>query len=1317
MFGQGSPNFHRYLCRLTQRQRDVCGSQIAHACGLVVALLVSWCALAQQTRAQDSHRLNAYSEEAPSDLKLRFAWGGGVPQKWRGKISIENGSFTNSRILSITSDAPSTVVRRNDELTINHRISTSYGGVDASIRISGDTVVRAQLKSETGEAFERTWTLKQLGEGINEAIDSQQNRLSISRTPGDKVRVQINRPHLVFEPGETWQFETNLQRCGSNETKVSAKFTWRRDNVELPVQGTPDVFETNAQGTSAPQTAEITVPQTEGVHNLWIEVEPLGAKPSFGQFRKPKTLARCVQIVVAAPSRDRTESLAPWKTYQTITPEELRGSLRTGWPVPRLRASKEPIRKGEVAVVETDDSEAALEMSPNASLTIPIYRPEGSSFAGPIRVSFRYRSIPGVKLGVNYLSSRQQVLHGQDSGVSVSSSATNEQWLTHSFHIWPEKEPGYLFIANDSERKALIGSVTFESGPSRLPESNLSSRKSNSNSNPIRRERMASLESPDFGGLFQAQRVIDVETGQALDDWGTFFDSVNRLTQHLKAHAYDGAFVTIAADGSAIFPSGGLATGPRFDSGVFASSGCDPVQKDVVELMLRMFDREGLKLVPVLTLNSTLEQLESLRESELMSFDLVSDEGQVTKFDQRLLPIYNPLDRNLQGVCSAAIGRITSRYGSHPSFSGLALACRPDCCTLLPGSRHGFDNITLQRFLQSENIEEAGFDPESLLIENPENTLRESWLSWRANQIALWYRDMATILQGSQRPLYIMPIDIYRRQAFVSSMSPSLHRGGDFAKVMRESGLGFGAETDSDGIIVLSTEEVAPGHSLSRRRTELNIKQSRSTEQYLANASDGVVFAHRGNWRSIDSGVNTSGLSESTRKQLYCPAGNSNRRRYIEAIRRFDSRLFVESGFSLPVGGEEELESLLGILRELPAKRFEDIGNSSSGPVCMRQLSLEGQHYFYAINDSPWPVEVTAWLGQKQLPQVLQASANANGQAAPLKTLSGKDVLLEQKDGRTQMQIFLEPWSMYAAAAQTNSTFNPYAIESFRVALPEGVDSQLRKRLHLLKSKLAKAKTSKPLPQLFNGSFESFVDPDRSGWEFGNHDQANFELNSADYRDGRVSLSMQTDGKPVWIRSNAIDFPETGRLSVSAWLKTSDTEKTPQPRISLEGTSDGTNFYRFGSVGVGGDSAPVLDGTWRRYVVHFDDLPEDLTNLRIGFDLMASGQVSIDQVEVYDRWLDENDSVAMTQLLASADSQLQNEESIDGARRVLESYWVQFLDQHIGREPKVEEIKEARNTFELSLPPLDMPSFELPKLTPPTKPKRVPLFQRFQRRE
>ena len=1333
MFGQGRPNFHRHLCRCSQRrQSNACRYWCAHyrfdfsvalKFAFAVALIFLTCPTSLFAAQQDSVRLSAAVEEIPSDLKLRFAWGGGIPQMWNSKLTIENGTFADSRVLAITSDAPSTVYKSGNELIINHRIASSYGGVDTAINLSGDTAVRLNLESDSGETFERSWTLQQLVAGVNESIDEQQNRISVSRTPGDRIRVNVKRPHLVFEPGETWSFETNLQRCGYADQKIVSNFYWKRSNIDLPVSDTPSDFTTDKNGSSASRTVEVVMPDQEGAHDLWIECYPEPSKATFGQFRRPKKFTRRVQLIVVSKTAPNQENNATWREIDSFTSQQLRGN-RSPWPVPRLPGSKEPVRKGDLSLVSISDSnsESAVELAPNASLTVPVPQPENAS--GPIRVSLRYRSIPGTKLGINYLSSTQQILHGMDSGVCVpqSKSLAGEEpkWLNHTFHIWPEEKTGQVFISNDdSTVKAQIGELKFESGPQRLADN---SQIEPAPSSLPRRERMAFLESPDFSGLFQAARRIDPQTGQALDDWSTFHDSIDRLTQHLKANHYDGAFVTIAADGSAIFPSFGLAPGPRFDSGLFSTEACDPIQKDVVELMLRMFDRMDLKLVPVVTLNSTLQSLESLREAEQMSFDLIDLEGQSIGFERSQVPIYNPLDRTLQGVCSQSLSRFADRYGEHDSFGGLALACRPDCCTMLPGTHHGLDNITLTRFLQSVNIDPAEFDVHSLLDNGQENPIREAWLQWRSKQMAQWYKDLASsIRKRPQQKLYLLPIDIDRNSEVAAAMSPSLHRSGDFGRTMHNIGLNIEASDSENGLVVLAPKRIAHGLSLAQNRIGLNIDQSHTAQQFIDQQTGGLLFTHRGNWRRIESGIPNSQTEDTSRTQLYTVAGNTNRRRYIEAIRKFDSRLFIDGGHSLSFGGDESIEPILRILRELPARRFEDIGDAGSGPVCMRQLSIDGQNYFYAINDSPWPVEVTALLSQKQTPEVLQASANTNGKVAPLTTFEGTEVLLEKQEGRNVIRIFLEPWSMFAGASETNTSFNPYAIETFQVSLPEQVDSQLRKRLYQLKSKLAKAKTAEPMPQLLNGNFESFSDPEQSGWEFGNHDQASFDLDSNEYRDGRTSLSMQTEGKPVWIRSNTLRLPETGRLSVSVWIRTSQPDAQPQPRIAVEGISDGTNLYRFGTVGASRADGAVstLNATWQRFVVHFDDLPLDMSNVRIGFDLMAKGQISIDQVEVFDRWFDENDSVAMTQLLAGAGSQLQNETSIDGGRRVLESYWVQFLDQYAGKEEQVvevEEKKEKPRAFEIPLPAFEMPSFELPGLGP-KKSKRVPLLQRFQRRE
>jgi hypothetical protein len=1254
----------------------------------------------QQTSAAE---LNGGDIQNGADIQLRFAWGGGVPDTWRGVISIEKGEFVSSRVLAITPDAPSTVVMREGKLAIEHRISTSYGGVDSGVIFDDDAIVKVRLESGSGASFVKQWNIQDLIDGVNESIDRQQNRISISRVPGDQLRVELNRPHLVFQPSETWKLDASIQRCSFKSQKCKLLLGWTNKDSKRAIPFETIEFDTDSSGSSTIEPIEITMPTEEGVHDLVVEIEPSSKSP-LSQFRKTRKLLRKIQLVVISPSRPPGNEVQDWRTVQEFSAQDLRGSMRSSWSLARLRGERAPIHRGKVEIVAVDEEQddSALELAPDAWVAVPVQRGEEAQDGSPVRISIRYRSIPGTKLGVNHLTPRQDVLHGMDSGLSVPNEAfgseNNEQWLTHEFHLWPNDNLGYVFLSNVSDStSAQVGNIKIEAGPKRLRDEDVDAAPKNG------RQRMAILESPDFSGIFQAQRAVDPQTGQALDDWNTFYDSIDRLVQYLKLNRYTGAFVTVASDGSAIFPASNLAPGPRYDSGVFSSQGSDLIQKDVVELMLRMFEREGLQLVPVLTLNGPLPQLERTRGEGSMSYDLIDTKETTIPFGRKFLPAYNPLDRNLQGVCSQEISRISKRYQEHRSFAGIALSCRPDCYTLLPGNEYGFDSVTLNRFLQSQNLDAANFDRSILLKADNENGIRDAWLTWRSNEMAAWYQDMALSVRGdSNRLLYLLPIDIFQNRELASAMSPSLHRSGDFAKSMRHLGLDPSEAALNSGVVLLSPHHTGSDQPLKNSRVEININQSAVAEQFYRSKTDGVLFAHRGTWRDLNTSESIPGIKSQTRNQILHIAGNESRRRYIRAIRKFDCRLFVDGGLSLVNGDSKQLDSVKRIIDQLPARRFTDIGDASNGPVCMRQFSQGGQHWFYAVNDSPWPVELTATI-KSPSPQVLQASTAKGSRIAPLTTLDGKQINVEQSGKETLLRVFLEPWSMYAGTSSADSGNSRFEIDRFEVRLPDDADSKLRKRLYQLKSKLAKARVGIPLTELKNGGFETFNDPNESGWEFGNHDQAEFNLDSSDIQEGRTSLSIKTSGKPVWIRSNVIELTKTGRISVSAWLKTNNPKLQPPLRISLEGTSDGSSVYRFGEVG---DSAASgnnpIDSTWRRFAVHFDDLPDDMTNIKIGFDLMNTGQVSIDDVAIHDRWFDENDSVAITQLLASAGSQLQDPLSIDSGQRILENYWVQFLDQHIGNESKVDstEAKSKSPSFELPIPKLEMPNFENSPLSP-----------------
>jgi hypothetical protein len=62
--------------------------------------------------------------------------------------------------------------------------------------------------------------------------------------------------------------------------------------------------------------------------------------------------------------------------------------------------------------------------------------------------------------------------------------------------------------------------------------------------------------------------------------------------------------------------------------------------------------------------------------------------------------------------------------------------------------------------------------------------------------------------------------------------------------------------------------------------------------------------------------------------------------------------------------------------------------------------------------------------------------------------------------------------------------------------------------------------------------------------------------------------------------------------------------------------------------------------------------------------MMGQGSVWIDRIEVFDRWLDENDVKAMTQLLASIGPLIQQPEKMERCRQILNDYWPTFLREY-----------------------------------------------------
>ena len=87
-------------------------------------------------------------------------------------------------------------------------------------------------------------------------------------------------------------------------------------------------------------------------------------------------------------------------------------------------------------------------------------------------------------------------------------------------------------------------------------------------------------------------------------------------------------------------------------------------------------------------------------------------------------------------------------------------------------------------------------------------------------------------------------------------------------------------------------------------------------------------------------------------------------------------------------------------------------------------------------------------------------------------------------------------------------------------------------------------------------------------------------------------------------------------------------------------------------------------GAWRPLAVRFNDLPGELSDVRLTWTASGSGTVWLDALEVRDYWLDDEESKALKQLINLASYKLHEQGDLMGCLRILEGYWPRFVDRY-----------------------------------------------------
>ncbi len=199
MLGQGRPTTSSRAARAFASRHTLAASRCAAPLFLAV---VATCALADD-----------------ATLRLRIAWGGGAERVWQGAIALDGGTLSDVQALGIEADEPGSIwIAGSDRVEIRQRSLRAYDGVDVTVSAARDARLSIHLSHE--ETPDPQSIEVSIGELIDQPYDSDLddvgNRLSVSRSPGDRLRIEFDREHLVFAPGEPFTFQVEPHLIGAS---------------------------------------------------------------------------------------------------------------------------------------------------------------------------------------------------------------------------------------------------------------------------------------------------------------------------------------------------------------------------------------------------------------------------------------------------------------------------------------------------------------------------------------------------------------------------------------------------------------------------------------------------------------------------------------------------------------------------------------------------------------------------------------------------------------------------------------------------------------------------------------------------------------------------------------------------------------------------------------------------------------------------------------------------------------------------------------------------------------------------------------------
>ena len=1279
---------------------------------LCASVAIGVCAAAAVGLAQ------AVSPEAP--IRLRITWGGGTPAARTGQIElVDPGTPPQAvvwRLLSADAGALATMHEAGGVIEIHEPRGLEMNGVEITVADWRRARLRVRLaRRDTGEqpvVYDGLVT-SLLATPSQQPLDSDGNRLTIGRAPGDDLRVAfVSGESAIRRAGEAVPLTVHPLVASQAATATAYDLTVRvrRSGAAVDTHVETVAVEDAAAPSSAgmrefrPLRLVLPVPAEEGGFDVGLELIERGG------LRWSRAVAtRTIQLVAVADKPFDPPDV-PWSPVYELDPgspkllERLRRLPGMGLPslpvpsvtlpkmpkpsfalpkmpaalpnvplpsvpVPKLPsvATMVPRLTGLLAIghssLESHDLGPMLRLPPAAdgpaweAVALPAAEP-----GLPQLVEVEYPLDQEMVLGLTVLEeSAGEVRATASSGVDlerpvVDGAGRRGRIGTRRFVFWPRTRAPLLVITNLSSRSpALFGKVRVLAGPAAVAARQRPAEGA--------RRLYVHLGTPDFTSFGAAER-LDPATGRATADWEAFLGATRRSADWALAQGAAGALIAVYADGAALWPTARAHYAPRWDSGSSFEGRLDPAPKDVLDLVCRVYAREGLGLVPAVVCDGPMPQLDALLaagDGAVAGVVAVGRDGRPLSAAGERSPHYNVLDPRVQHAVEGLMSELVERLRAAPAVDGVAVVLPHDGWLHCPGIATGLDDTTFAQFVAAAGADveplarpalaagdERRFAARAALVEGP---LRDRWLAWREGVVAAFHARLADIVAsgGAGWNLHVMPSTLFVAGRFADRFRPHLAPEPRDVDVLRELGLDPARITAHGRIVYVSPHVHGTGDDVGARGTVHQANRSLPLMRGAAGAARaGALLLEQ----PLDVDVrDVAGHASFTTKPvgpiaIVAPAGGAEARRSLaEALIATDAEVVFDAGL-LHACVDEDDERCRQALGTLPPPPLGMVP-ATPAPLVVRAREGETGLWVSMVNASGAACQavVTAAGPVTAVVDTVTKAALAVGPAGdvamPLGAWEVRTVLLEGAERITAVRTIHDP-EMGRAVAELLAD-----LRERRVAL----------------------EMPAPLAVLDNPAFDlPVLDGLVPGWELVEAGRGTLRPVPGKPSAGGSGLAFASGNGLATLRSNPFAAPDTGRISIAMWVRAAGTDVQPPLRIAIEGVQDDREFYRFAPVGRGPGAMP-LSAAWSQFVLQVDDLPtRGLDALRVRLDLLGPGAVEIDEVRVFDLAFDESQRVRLSKILSQAEERSAAGD-VGGCLVELDGPWPRFLRSHVTAVP------------------------------------------------